>query len=122
MSDAVAAPLVGTWVTEAVGGERLEDGVSSIVTFTEEGRVEGHGGVNGFGGAYVVTGDEVELGPFFSTRMAGPPGAMAHEAALLSTLTGRRRFFVTADELVVGEDDAEVRLRRASDESATEPL
>ena len=122
MSDAVAAPLVGTWVTETVGDEPLDEGVSSLVTFTEEGRVEGHGGVNGFGGAYVVTGDEVELGPFFSTRMAGPPAAMAHETALLSALTGTRRFAVVGDVLVVGDGDAEVRLRRAADESATEPL
>jgi heat shock protein HslJ len=122
MSDAVAAPLVGTWVTETVGDEPLDEGVSSLVTFTAEGRVEGHGGVNGFGGAYVVTGDEVELGPFFSTRMAGPPAAMAHETALLSALAGTRRFAVADDVLVVGDGDAEVRLRRAADESATEPL
>ena len=122
MSDeAAAAPLVGTWVTETIGGVPPTEGVSSTVTFTEEGRVEGHGGVNGFGGAYVVTGGDVQLGPFFSTRMAGPPEAMAHETALLSALSGTRAFVVTDDVLVVGKGETQIALRRAVDDVSESP-
>jgi heat shock protein HslJ len=105
--------IVGTWQTEALGGAAPEAGVTSDVTFSEDGRVSGHGGVNRFGGSYVVRGDELELGPVFSTRMAGPEPAMAHEAALLAVLQGTRRFALEADVLTIGVGPDELRLRRA---------
>jgi heat shock protein HslJ len=104
--------IVGTWRTEALGGAAPEAGVASDVTFSEDGRLSGHGGVNRYGGSYVVRGDELELGPIFSTRMAGPGPAMAHEAAFLAVLQGTRPFALEADVLTIGSGRDELRLRR----------
>jgi heat shock protein HslJ len=112
--------LIGTWQTEALGGIAPEEGVASSVTFTEDGRVGGHGGVNRFGGTYDVRGDELEFGAFFSTRMAGPEPAMVHEAALLAALQGTRPFALADDTLTIGAGPDEVRLRRLADVPVSE--
>jgi heat shock protein HslJ len=112
--------LVGTWQTETLGGIALEEGVASSVTFTRDGRVGGHGGVNRFGGTYAVRGDELEFGALFSTRTAGPEPAMIHETALRAALQGTRHFALADDTLTIGAGPDEVRLRRLADVPASE--
>jgi len=52
----------------------------------KEKRAAGLGGVNRYRGTYVVDGAELKFSPFISTRMAGPPAAMAFEQAYLAAL------------------------------------
>jgi len=111
----MTSELVGTWQTETIGGIAPEEGVGSTATFGADGRVSGFGGVNRFGGSYEAREDELELGAMFSTRMAGPEPAMAHEAALLNVLQGTRPFVLEDDVLTIGAGPDEVRLRRLDD-------
>ncbi len=85
-----AASVIGTWQTVRLGGEDVPDDVVSTITFTEAGRAQGNSGVNTFGGTFHIIDTELEFGPLFTTRMAGPEPAMAHENRLLRALEGRR--------------------------------
>jgi heat shock protein HslJ len=114
---ATDGPL-GTWQTALLGGESVPDGVISTITFTEEHRVEGNGGVNRFGGTFDLLDGEIELGPLFSTRMAGPEPAMAHESRLLSALEGRHPLSLDGDTLVIGTGAGELRFTRVADGEA----
>ena len=86
--------LIGTWPAQDIGGRPLRDDVASTIVFASDGRVAGVAGVNRFGGSYHIEGDAIELGPFVSTRMAGPEPAMRQERDVLAELSGRRPFAV----------------------------
>jgi heat shock protein HslJ len=107
--------VIGTWRTVRLGGEDIPDDVVSTITFTEAGRAQGNSGVNTFGGSFQIIDTELEFGPMFTTRMAGPEPAMAHENRLLRALDGRRPYTFEADELVIGGGADEVRLHRTED-------
>jgi heat shock protein HslJ len=113
--------LVGAWQLEAIGAAGAAGDVTSTVTFAEDGQVRGGGGVNRFGGPYRVEGDIVELGPLFSTRMAGPEPAMDQERRFLAALSGRRPFATTSGAPVIGEGVDEVHLRRLPEDPDQEP-
>jgi heat shock protein HslJ len=49
-------------------------------------RVSGFAGVNRIQGSYELNGSSLRFGPLAATRMAGPPDAMAREAAFLNAL------------------------------------
>jgi heat shock protein HslJ len=69
-----AAPMPtveGSWIVTG-----FSDGSATItpstgsgltVTFTSDGRTEGHGGCNGFGGPYGLSEDQISIGPLMST-------------------------------------------------------
>jgi heat shock protein HslJ len=107
--------LIGTWQAQDIGGRPLRDDVASTIGFGSDGRVAGNAGVNRFGGSYRIEGDAIELGPFFSTRMAGPEPAMRQEQDFLITLSGRRPFAVDGEALVIGEGPEQVRLLRVDE-------
>jgi heat shock protein HslJ len=82
--------IVGSW---SVRGVRIEDGVVAnasdpdrSMTFTADGQVSGHAGVNTFSGSARVDGDRITIGPLRTTRMAGSPDAMDAESAFLRAL------------------------------------
>jgi putative lipoprotein len=110
--------LLGAWRTESVGGEPLPQGVTSEVRFTDDGRIEGYGGVNRFGGPVEIGNDVIEFGALFSTLMAGPEPASRHERQLLQAFGGRRAAVLEGDTLVIGSGDDEVRLQRAGQPAA----
>jgi heat shock protein HslJ len=56
------------------------------LAFGTDGRVTGRATVNRVFGPYDVDGDLLVVGPMAATLMAGPPEAMAQEAALLARL------------------------------------
>ena len=86
--------LIGRWRAQDIGGSPLRDDVASTIVFGSDGRVTGEAGVNRFGGPYHIEGDAMELGPFFSTRMAGPEPAMRQEQDLPAALSARRPFAI----------------------------
>ena len=96
-------------------GEPVAKGVVSTVTFTDDGRVHGHAGVNRFMGGFKQLEGAIEFAPLATTRMAGIEPASSHETGLLAALTGRRPFSVDAEILMVGSGADEVRFRRIVD-------
>jgi putative lipoprotein len=103
--------LIGTWQLESIGGTAVSDDVSTTIRFFPDGNVSGHGGVNGYGGTYRVTGSTIELGPLRSTMMAGPEPAMAQETQVFQALEETLAFSVVGDALLLGE----LQWRRAVD-------
>ena len=53
---------------------------------SEKKQASGFSGVNRFFGSYQLDGETLKFGPLAGTRMAGPPEAMAAEAAFLTML------------------------------------
>jgi len=104
--------LIGTWRAQDIGGNPVRDDVASTIEFGSDGRVSGAAGVNRFGGPYHIEGDAMELGPFFSTRMAGPEPAMRQEQDFLAALSGRSSFAIDGEALVIGQGPEQVRLLR----------
>jgi heat shock protein HslJ len=97
--------LVGAWQVVDVDGASLE--------FAADGTVSGSTGINRVHGSYAVVAGELRLGPLVTTRMAGPPHAMAAENRLLRLLGGP--LSVVADGAareLVGDTDS-VRLEPA---------
>ena len=105
--------LFGTWQTEAIGAEPVPHGVTSTVTFADDGTVHGDGGVNTFRGSFKTRAGEVEIGSVAATLKAGlDPAASSHEARLFAVLNGTRPFAIDDDVLTIGTGDDTVRFRR----------
>ena len=86
--------LVGaSGIVEVFGSARLREPVSMQIG---DGRVSGYAGVNRFNAALEYTAGDSPvrfvLGPVMSTKMAGPPEAMAGEARVLGALRASTRF------------------------------
>ena len=113
MTEPVAATLVSvvSWLVEEVGGARVTIVPAPTVTFGGDGTLHGHGGVNRFGGSYTVSGETIEFGPVWSTKMAGPEEAMIVEYGFLSVLEGARALRFDGELLVVGDGEQRVVLR-----------
>ena len=98
--------VTGTsWVLEHVGGEPVT-GAAPVLDLGADGRVGGSTGVNRVMGGYTVDGPVLRFGPLATTRMAGPPEAMALEQAWLAVLVGEVPFEVTGDRLVLAPGTA----------------
>lgn len=101
--------LLGTWAIESVGGTATPDGVSSDLTFDDEGHVFGRAGVNRMRGSWSAEATDDDAGvllltPMATTMMFGPDDAMAHERAVLAVLAGTLPFRVDGDVLHLGPD------------------
>lgn len=94
----MSSPLDGTtWIpVECPAGH-------ASVTFVD-GRVAGCAGINRFGGQASVERDRIRVGPLASTRMAGPPEAMAAEDQVLRALDATRRWEIVDDRLVLRDE------------------
>jgi heat shock protein HslJ len=103
-----AHDLVGPeWKVTSIGGEVLlldEDAGerTPFLTFDAEGKVAGSSGVNRVMGGYELDGDELRLPALASTRMAGPPAAMAVESRFLAALGTGGPVRLDGDELTIG--------------------
>jgi len=87
-------------------------GASSLVglrgplamSFERGGRAAGNSGVNRFGASAEVDGDRLRFGHAISTRMAGPPEAMALEADFLGRLQRAASWRIEGDRLRLLDD------------------
>jgi heat shock protein HslJ len=94
----LSSPLDGTtWVPVGSSTGRAS------LTFAD-GMVSGCGGINRMGGRADIAGDRIRVGPLASTRMAGPPEAMAAEDLLLRALEAARRWAIVDDRLVLRDE------------------
>ena len=63
-----------------------------FVQFKDAGKLAGHSGCNRFFGQYKISGNDINIGPIDSTRMACAESVMALEMAFLSALEGAKSF------------------------------
>lgn len=76
------------------------------LTFAD-GTVSGCGGINRIGGRADIEGDRIRIGPLASTRMTGPPEAMAAKDAFLRGLDAARRWELVDGRLVLHDEAGE---------------
>ncbi len=69
--------------------------------FNEDGKVIGHGGCNGFGGAYKLKGRKVRFTDLYSTLMACPGTVMENERGFLRALGKAKRMKRKGTKLVL---------------------
>lgn len=80
-------------------------GTEASVTFSSDGTISGSFGCNSIGGSYSYDADTITFGPLMMTLMACDGPMMQQEAAMVRVLTGRVRYSVTDEELVISDDD-----------------
>lgn len=91
--------LTGDWKLVKLGDEPLAADLMLTLSVAADGKVSGSSGVNRFAGKLA---DEKKLfGPLIMTRRAGPPEAMAVEAAFTKALDEATRFEIKDDKLTL---------------------
>lgn len=120
----IGANLAGRW---DVGSSRVGDGLAPptvdpppYIVFDGSGQVTGSTGVNRLDGPARADADRLHLGPLVSTRMAGAPGAMDAETALMAALEKVAAYRIDREELVLldADDEPLVRLTRSAEASS----
>jgi uncharacterized lipoprotein YbaY len=81
--------------------------------FGDDGRVTGSTGVNRMFGGYDITDSRLSITTPGTTLMAGPPEAMATEAAFLRAITGGGAVTVDGDRLTIGDGETRLTFRAA---------
>ena len=84
--------LAGTsW--EVIGYNNGQQAVTSVLAgttltaeFGKDGNLSGNSGCNTYNGTYTVTGDQIQIGPLATTRMACPQEIMDQESQYLAAL------------------------------------
>jgi heat shock protein HslJ len=110
----VVADLVGReWVVLEIDGDVVSAPHPPTITFGDDGRAFGTGGVNRWFGAFELAGDQLRIGPAGSTLMAGPPELMEQEQRFLRRLEGTHSVTVDGREVVLERDGTALRLRPA---------
>jgi heat shock protein HslJ len=101
--------LVGTWRLVSYGSPGnltpAAPDVDTSIVFTEDGKVEGNVGCNGFGGDYTVEGNTITFGPIVSTLMLceGPVGDQ--ETTTLNVLVETVTFVMEGDTVTITSAD-----------------
>jgi heat shock protein HslJ len=78
--------------------------VEAFVRFESEGRLQGHGGCNGFFGAWRVEGGQVAIGPLGATRMECGEPAMSVELPFFEALQAARHWKRARTELTFADE------------------
>jgi heat shock protein HslJ len=108
-SGGTANSVVGTWRLDSYGSPGnttpAAADVDTSITFTEDGKIEGNVGCNGFGGDYTVDGNTMTFGPIVSTLMfcEGPVGDQ--ETTTLSVLVETVSYTLEGDTLTITSSD-----------------
>ncbi len=93
-------------------GASVADDAGMTLTFGDDGRVSGGASVNRFNGPIELSSDAIQIGPFATTRMAGPPEAMERERDYLAALAAMKAIHqIGDDKLVVLVDGRELPMR-----------
>ena len=93
-----APTLAGTaWTVMSVGGTDTIDATRPTMAFGPDGKVQGTGSCNGYGGPYRLDGDKIEVGDLASTLMLCQDAAIgAQEAAFMAALRGAEKWQIDA--------------------------
>jgi putative lipoprotein len=99
----VPSSLAGTrWrLVELAGAAPAATGPRGVPTlaFDGAGRVSGHAGVNRYGAGVIADATTLRFGGPVTTRMAGPPEAMALESDYLARLQRVAAWRIAGDRL-----------------------
>ena len=96
---------IGTWRLVSYGSPGnltpAAPEVDTSITFSEDGKVEGNVGCNGFGGDYTVDGNTITFGPIVSTLMfcEGPVGDQ--ETTVLNVFVDTVSFVMEGDTVTI---------------------
>ena len=105
----VPAELTGSWTLVAVDGRPVpEVGETPMLQIFRDGTAAGISGVNQFQTQLDAGDGRLSFGPVATTKMAGPPEAMALEDSFLTHLEAVSSYAVegTTLRLWVGDDEA----------------
>jgi len=109
--------LIGTWnlISFEPAASQIPPVADSgaLITFNEDGTVEGNSGCNGFGGEYTVDGDQITFGQITSTLMLCEL-RMDQEAAVYQVLTGTATYRTEGNTLTLTNNDRVLVLTRGS--------
>lgn len=101
-----AKNLMGVeWRCVSVQSDGMLGGPPLTLTFGDDGRVTGFGGVNRFSGPYRSATGSVQVGPLVATKMGGEPARMALEQKLLDSLARVNAFSLQGGLLRLKEGD-----------------
>jgi heat shock protein HslJ len=104
------------WTLTDVCGAPVPANSRASLSIGKDGTLSGNAGVNRFNGRARGKDGEFHVGPFMSTKMAGPPELMALEGKFLKALGAAAKFSVDGDTLrvsVTGEAKPLVFTRKA---------
>jgi heat shock protein HslJ len=101
------------WLLESIGGAEVTVLRPASLRFGDDGRVTGSTGVNRMFGGYDLTDGRLSITTPGTTRMAGPPEAMATETAFLLALAGGGKVAVDGDRLTIGDGETRLTFRAA---------
>ena len=100
-----SAVLAGEWRLTEIAGAALPEGAPTpTLNVAPDGTVSGNSGVNRFTGK-LGSGEGKLFGPMASTRMAGPPAAMALEDRFLEAMSAVTAFEIVGEQLVLSGPD-----------------
>ncbi len=106
-NSAEAGSIEGTsWRLSSLGGADADPGVTSMLTFNDDGNVSGNGGCNSFGGQATFDRAKLKFGDLFSTMMACEEPKMKQEAAFLATLEKTASYSVEGGTLTLLDDSS----------------
>lgn len=110
------APLTGTyWNLKQVGEQHfkpLKGGRDAHLRLdARQKRATGYSGVNSFSGSYESGAESLKFGPIAATRRAGPPAAMAFEAAFFKSLEATRSYRIAGEALELLDAEGRVLAR-----------
>lgn len=96
-----AALTEKVWVVTGITDNAMTLSGKSFVRFHngQNSEVEGFAGCNRFGGAYVISGKTITIGPLRATRMFCP--AMQEEQAVMGALHSADSYSVSEGELLL---------------------
>jgi putative lipoprotein len=95
-----------SWHLSSLGGEDADAGVTSTLTFNDDGNVSGNGGCNSFGGEATFDGAKLKFGDLFSTMMACEEPKMKQEAAFLAALGEAASYTIEGGTLTLLDDSS----------------
>jgi uncharacterized lipoprotein YbaY len=101
------------WVLESIGGADVTVMRPAALRFGDDGRVTGSTGVNRMFGGYDLSDGRLSITTPGTTRMAGPPEAMATETAFLRALAAGGEVAVVGDRLTIGDGETRLTFRAA---------
>jgi heat shock protein HslJ len=104
------------WKATAISGVTavLTEKGNEVTAAFVAGQLSGSGGVNRYTASYETqSGDKITISQPAATLMAGPPAAMAQEQAYFAALTKATKFAVTADSLMLMDDQGTTLVRYA---------
>ncbi len=115
--EALHGGLIGSWTLVAIDGAPVtEVGKTPTMEILEDGTVSGVGGINRYSTQLEVTDGRPVFSPTASTKMAGPPEAMALESAFFTRLGTVSNYKIDGETLRLwaGDDEA-LTFKRAED-------